>query len=154
MQQSRPVSAPCSCRGSYQISCFLHAVRAGLAACSQQVLMALLLPWLQEQVCRGLGLLHAHGKAMVRALRGKADWDAVDLEDPLSARGHVSGNMEDEGTFYETTVGGKALQPELANVDEVLANIDNRDLPYGAIGSFVSILAVRRTSRCAPTVAS
>ena len=82
-----------------------------------------LLPYLQKQVDRGLGLLHAQSRAMVRTLWGVADRDA-------------------------------ALQHELANVEEVLANIKNKDLPYNAIGSFVNILGVRQTASCASGVAS
>ena len=107
---------------------------------------------MQEEVGRGLGLLHAHGTAMARALRGQADWDAVDIEDPLRTRDSVSGSMSDEEMSCE--MSRKALDRELANVDEVLANIERVEFPHGAVGSFVNILAVRQTSRCAPKAAS
>ena len=90
---------------------------------------------------------------MLCAVHGEADWGAGDLEDPLlRARDCVSGSMSDEDIPYE--IGRKALHPELANVDRVLTNIKNRELPYAAIGSFVKILVVRQTPRCAPKVAS
>ena len=82
---------------------------------------------------------------MACALRGEADWDAVNLEDPLGAMDCVSGSMDDWGVPYE--IDRETLRRELAD-------IKRPELPHSAIESFVSVLAVRQTSRCAPRFAS
>ena len=139
MQQSTPVLAPCGCKGS-QASSLLRALRrAWLHVLGWPEGFAL--NACRRRFGRGLSLLSAHGTAMLCAIHGEADWGAGDLEDPLRARESELGSMSDEDNPYE--IGRKTLHPELANVDKVLTNIENRELPYGAIGSFVKILVVR-----------